>query len=228
MLRCFLLSVSSHNEVAERLYRRAGFEDRGDLPRALHVEGRWLDESHMVLTSATYAQQVEEAPIHTWPLASWGSDTDRLHAFRTVGQIMTRDVFTLHPEDVIDLAANLMDPALKGLAHRDFVHELAFSPDGSLASGGYRRVALVRSMIVVEKLTDAAASGAVQAADRPAVEPVVAEDELPLVSCIMPTYNRRALVPQAIEYFLRQDYPRRDGGTGRPSDGLSARLTMEW
>lgn len=32
----------------------------------------------------------------------------------------------------------------------------------------------------------------------------------PLVSCIMPTYNRRKLVPQAIEYFLRQDYPNRE------------------
>ena len=28
----------------------------------------------------------------------------------------------------------------------------------------------------------------------------------PLVSCIMPTYNRRHFVPRAIEYFLRQDY----------------------
>jgi glycosyltransferase involved in cell wall biosynthesis len=29
----------------------------------------------------------------------------------------------------------------------------------------------------------------------------------PLASCIMPTANRRAFVPQAIAYFLRQDYP---------------------
>jgi Glycosyl transferase family 2 len=28
----------------------------------------------------------------------------------------------------------------------------------------------------------------------------------PLVTCIMPTYNRRAFVPRAVEYFLRQDY----------------------
>lgn len=28
----------------------------------------------------------------------------------------------------------------------------------------------------------------------------------PLVSCIMPTYNRREFVPHAIRYFLRQDY----------------------
>lgn len=28
----------------------------------------------------------------------------------------------------------------------------------------------------------------------------------PLVSCIMPTYNRRSFIPLAIKYFLRQDY----------------------
>ena len=30
----------------------------------------------------------------------------------------------------------------------------------------------------------------------------------PLVTCIMPTHNRRHFVPRAIEYFLRQDYDR--------------------
>jgi glycosyltransferase involved in cell wall biosynthesis len=34
----------------------------------------------------------------------------------------------------------------------------------------------------------------------------VDEPSQPLVSCIMPTYNRRAFVPLAIAYFLRQDY----------------------
>lgn len=33
---------------------------------------------------------------------------------------------------------------------------------------------------------------------------------LPLVSCIMPTYNRRHFVPGAIEYFLRQDYANKE------------------
>ncbi len=32
----------------------------------------------------------------------------------------------------------------------------------------------------------------------------------PLVSCIMPTRNRRAFVPLAITYFLRQDYLKRE------------------
>ena len=46
---------------------------------------------------------------------------------------------------------------------------------------------------------------------------------LPLVSCIMPTYNRRRYVAQAILYFLRQDYPNReliilDDGDDRVAD----------
>ncbi|HKP71555.1 MAG TPA: glycosyltransferase, partial [Pyrinomonadaceae bacterium] len=34
--------------------------------------------------------------------------------------------------------------------------------------------------------------------------------DYPLVSCIMPTADRRAFVPQAIQYFLRQDYPHKE------------------
>lgn len=33
---------------------------------------------------------------------------------------------------------------------------------------------------------------------------------IPLVSCIMPTYNRRRFVPAAIRCFLQQDYPNRE------------------
>ena len=45
----------------------------------------------------------------------------------------------------------------------------------------------------------------------------------PLVSCIMPTYNRRRFVPDAIRYFLRQDYENKeliiiDDGTDAISD----------
>lgn len=34
--------------------------------------------------------------------------------------------------------------------------------------------------------------------------------EMPLVSCLMPTADRRHFVPRAIEHFLRQDYPHRE------------------
>ena len=34
--------------------------------------------------------------------------------------------------------------------------------------------------------------------------------ELPLVSCIMPTYNRREFIPHAIKYFQQQDYENKE------------------
>jgi glycosyltransferase involved in cell wall biosynthesis len=37
-----------------------------------------------------------------------------------------------------------------------------------------------------------------------------AETSWPLVSCIMPTYERRRYVPQALQSFLQQDYPNRE------------------
>ena len=34
--------------------------------------------------------------------------------------------------------------------------------------------------------------------------------QLPMVTCIMPTFNRRRFVPQAIRYFLSQDYSEKE------------------
>jgi glycosyltransferase involved in cell wall biosynthesis len=39
---------------------------------------------------------------------------------------------------------------------------------------------------------------------------MIADNRIPQVTCIMPTWNRRAFVPQAIAYFLRQDYPNKE------------------
>jgi len=48
-------------------------------------------------------------------------------------------------------------------------------------------------------------------------------DTAPMVSCIMPTYNRREFIPNAIRYFLRQDYDNKeliiiDDGTDNIAD----------
>jgi len=42
------------------------------------------------------------------------------------------------------------------------------------------------------------------------VETASGADEMPLVSCIMPTHNRRGYVPMAIRAFAQQDYPARE------------------
>ncbi|MFT5468005.1 MAG: WD40 repeat protein [Verrucomicrobiales bacterium] len=52
----------------------------------------------------------------------------------------------VHVYDLVKqkLVAELVDPDLEGVTHRDFVHSLAFSPDGTLATGGYRVAKLWR------------------------------------------------------------------------------------
>ncbi len=75
-----------------------------------------------------------------------------------------------------------------------------------LAAGSYRTVRRVATLIVVRKLSAAEA----ELAPRLAAPPRSADPSKPLVSCIMPTCDRRIFVAQAIRYFLRQDYAPRE------------------
>jgi glycosyltransferase involved in cell wall biosynthesis len=55
------------------------------------------------------------------------------------------------------------------------------------------------------------------------------QNDQPLVSCLMPTYDRRDFVDRAIDYFLRQTWPRRelivvDDGTDPVGDLVEARV----
>jgi glycosyltransferase involved in cell wall biosynthesis len=75
--------------------------------------------------------------------------------------------------------------------------------DELLAGGGYRRVELAHTLMLVQKVGEGAATA-------PVVHAPAVMASTPLVSCIMPTANRRALVAQAIAYFQRQDYPNRE------------------
>jgi len=67
------------------------------------------DERYFALTKAMFANQADGKPVHTWPLAQLESSTDVRDSYRMVGQFMSTDLFTVHPEDLIDLAASVMD-----------------------------------------------------------------------------------------------------------------------
>jgi CBS domain-containing protein len=60
------------------------------------------------LTASMKANQEQGSPLHTWPLAAIPEKSDWIDNYRTVESFMTTDLFTVRPEDVIDLAANLM------------------------------------------------------------------------------------------------------------------------
>ncbi|HEU4510004.1 MAG TPA: CBS domain-containing protein [Pyrinomonadaceae bacterium] len=66
------------------------------------------DARQRKLTSAMLANQKEGQPIHRWPFIEQADD-EWEQDYRTVGQFMTTDVFTVKPDDLIDLAASVMD-----------------------------------------------------------------------------------------------------------------------
>lgn len=96
-----------------------------------------------------------------------------------------------------------------------FVDELLALPD-------FEFVSHVQSLVVVRKVASSSKGAPVQ--DAPAIANAEPESRViqfpsvavangasvPLASCIMPTADRRALVPQAIRHFLRQDYLNRE------------------
>lgn len=61
------------------------------------------------LTSEMMRNQESGSPVHEWPLAQISERTEWIDSFRTVEQFMSRDLFTVRPDDVLDLAASLME-----------------------------------------------------------------------------------------------------------------------
>ena len=86
--------------------------------------------------------------------------------------------------------------------------------DELLARGSYERVHQTLALIVVRKRAETEAAAEVRHSAPPMPTTLVPTPAVvagqPLLSCIMPTADRRAFVPQAIRYFLRQDYENRE------------------
>ena len=60
------------------------------------------------LTSAMKGHQERGEPLHEWPIASIPAGSEWIDNYKTVEQFMTVDLFTVRPDDVLDLAASLM------------------------------------------------------------------------------------------------------------------------
>jgi CBS domain-containing protein len=61
------------------------------------------------LTEQLIKNQEAKSPVHTWELATIEEKCNWIDNYRTVERFMARDLFTVRPEDVIDLAASLMN-----------------------------------------------------------------------------------------------------------------------
>ncbi|MBL9079485.1 MAG: CBS domain-containing protein [Planctomycetes bacterium] len=95
--------------IAERCRRgRTGARWALDSLTAMGEKGT-KDQRMTALVRAMMARQATGDPVHTWELADTGEFEGWKESYVQVGQFMTTDLFTVHPEDVVDLAASLMD-----------------------------------------------------------------------------------------------------------------------
>ncbi len=67
------------------------------------------DIPYRMLVSTMISRQKEGKPVHTWPTMEATQTTDWSQSYQTVGQFMATDLFTLRPDDLVDLAASVMD-----------------------------------------------------------------------------------------------------------------------
>ena len=67
------------------------------------------DASQRKLTSVMLAGQKKGEPVHLWPIIEKSDHGEWEHGYRTVGQFMSTDLFTVKPDDLMDLAASVMD-----------------------------------------------------------------------------------------------------------------------
>jgi len=74
------------------------------------MNGRGTREMRMrALARATAEQQRTGEPVHLWPPAAGNEMKDWRDSYRTVGQFMSTDLFTVRPDDLVDLVASVMD-----------------------------------------------------------------------------------------------------------------------
>lgn len=67
------------------------------------------DSRQRRLTSEILANQKLGEPIHKWPLIEKAEGDQWEDSYRTIGQFMSTDLFTVNPDDLIDFAASVMD-----------------------------------------------------------------------------------------------------------------------
>jgi CBS domain-containing protein/gamma-glutamyl:cysteine ligase YbdK (ATP-grasp superfamily) len=64
---------------------------------------------YSTLTATMLRLQKVGSPVHTWPVIEASENPDWSQSYQTVGQFMATDLFTLRPDDLVDLAASVME-----------------------------------------------------------------------------------------------------------------------
>src|SRR5256714_2950227 len=67
------------------------------------------DLRYRELAARMLHEQKEGKPVHEWEIISTGEDIDWSSSYQTVGQFMSTDLFTVRADDLVDLAASVME-----------------------------------------------------------------------------------------------------------------------
>ena len=96
--------------IEERV-RRNRTGARWVLQSLASMEGKTSPENaYRSVVSGLVQRQRGDKPVHEWELASADEGAeDPRDDFRTIGQFMSTDLFTVHPDDIVDLATNVME-----------------------------------------------------------------------------------------------------------------------
>jgi CBS domain-containing protein len=67
------------------------------------------DLRHREIAAQMLKEQKEGRPVHEWEVMSSREDVEWTSSYQTVGQFMSTDLFTVRADDLVDLAASVMD-----------------------------------------------------------------------------------------------------------------------
>lgn len=143
------------------------------------------------LVATMLAAQQTGDPVHTWPSTAVERPSDWLDAYRLVEQVMSTDLFTVGPEEPIDLVASVMDwrhvrhvPVEDGgrlvglISHRDLLRTVAAPGTDCPEPGLTAREVMKSDPVTVTATTPTLAAMEVMRASGVGCLPVVADGRL--------------------------------------------------
>lgn len=90
----------------------------------IHEHGT-RSERLSTLTAGTISRQQEGKPVHEWSIAEIRESGEWRHHYATVGQYMQTELFTVREDELIDLAASIMDwEKIRHIPVEDSQHKL--------------------------------------------------------------------------------------------------------
>ena len=172
------------------------------------------DVHHRLLTESMLEYQQSGAPVARWATAKLTRSADWSRSSQTVAQLMATDLFTVRPDDLVDLAANLMEwrhvrhvpveddeGRLVGLvSHRDLLRLLAHGLLSRSAKEVTVKEIMIRNLLTVAPETSTLEALAIMRERKVGCLPVVENDRL---VGIVTAYDFLALSAEIIEKQLK-------------------------